>query len=282
VISYSLHWRRSGFEGFTVMDQISDADLKTLQNAKNLLENPGVAVKVTNLIGAPIEKGFELLPEDWNKNIGDVVKTALLKASDMATFTMKDIPGEESSNIWHKLGVAITGGIGGFFGLPALAVELPISTSIMLRSIADIARSEGESISDADTKQACLTVFALGGESVDDDCAESTYYAVRTALAKSVATASEFLVNKKLTEESAPVLVRLIAAIAERFSIQITEKVAAQAVPAIGAAGGAFINTIFMDHFQDMAKGHFTVRRLERKYGDELVRSVYDGLPKLG
>lgn len=104
---------------------------------------------------------------------------------------------------------------------------------------------------------------------------------MRTALAKSVATASEFLVNKKLTE-SAPGLVRLIAAIAERFSIQITEKVAAQAVPAIGAAGGAFINTIFMDHFQDMAKGHFTVRRLERKYGDELVRSVYDGLPKLG
>ncbi|MDZ3995304.1 EcsC family protein [Pseudomonas sp. Teo4] len=264
------------------MDKISDVDLKALQNARNLLENPGVAVKVTNLIGAPIEKGFELLPKDWNKNIGDVVKTALLKASDMATSTMKDVPGEESSNIWHKLGVAVTGGIGGFFGLPALAVELPISTAIMMRSIADIARSEGESISDAETKQACLTVFALGGESVDDDCAESTYYAVRTALAKSVASASEFLVTKKLTEEGAPVLVKLIAAIAERFSVQVTEKVAAQAVPAIGAAGGAFINTIFMDHFQDMARGHFTVRRLEKKYGAELVRSVYDGLPKFG
>lgn len=264
------------------MDQISVEDRKSLQSAKNLLENPGVAVKVTNLLGAPIEKGFELLPKDWNKNIGDVVKAALLKASDMATFTMKDVPGEESSNIWHKLGVAITGGVGGFFGVAALAVELPISTSIMMRSIADIARSEGESISDADTKQACLTVFALGGESVDDDCAESAYYAVRTALAQTVAGASEFLLTKKITEEGAPVLIRLIAAIAERFSIQVTEKVAAQAVPAIGAAGGAIINTIFMDHFQDMAKGHFTVRRLERKYGKDFVKSVYAELPKIG
>jgi hypothetical protein len=42
--------------------------------------------------------------------------------------------------------VATTGGVGGLFGLPALAIELPISTTIMLRSIADIARSEDEDI----------------------------------------------------------------------------------------------------------------------------------------
>jgi hypothetical protein len=34
--------------------------------------------------------------------------------------------------------------VGGGFGLAALPVELPISTIIMLRSIGDIARSEGE------------------------------------------------------------------------------------------------------------------------------------------
>ena len=51
---------------------------------------------------------------------------------------------------------------------------------------------------------------------------------------------------------------------------------AAQAVPVIGAAGGALINTLFMDHFQDMAHGHFTVRRLERKYGEEVVKLAYE------
>lgn len=261
---------------------ISEQDKRELQVAKNLLENPGLAAKLTNLIGIPIEKGLGLLPDNWNKNIGEVTQTALLKASDAAIFTMKDIPGEASSNIWHKLGVAVSGGVGGFFGITAMAVELPISTSIMLRSIADIARSEGETITNIETKLACLEVFALGGNSKSDDGTESGYYAVRAALAKSVADASEFIANKTLTEEGAPLLIRFIAKIAERFGIQVTEKAAAQAIPAIGAAGGAIINTIFMDHFQDMARGHFLVRKLERKHGKETIKQLYAELPKLG
>ena len=55
----------------------------------------------------------------------------------------------------------------------------------------------------------------------------------------------------------------------------LQEKAAAQAVPAIGAAGGAIINTLFIDHFQDMARGHFIIRRLERKYGKEAVEATY-------
>jgi hypothetical protein len=50
------------------------------------------------------------------------------------------------------------------------------------------------------------------------------------------------------------------------------------AVPAIGAAGGAAINLLFIDHFQDMAPGHFIVRKLERAYGAELVRAEYERL----
>lgn len=259
-----------------------ESDRKDLQSAKNLLENPGVAAKVTNLIGTPIEKSFGLLPDNWKGNIVEITKTALMKASDAAIFTMKDLPGESSSNIWHKLGVATSGGVGGFFGFAAIAVELPVSTTIMLRSIADIARSEGESISDIEVKLACLEVFALGGPGESDDGTESGYYAVRAALAKSVADAAEFLAAKTVTEKGAPFLIKFITKVAERFSVQITQKAAAQAVPAIGAAGGAIINTVFMDHFQDMAKGHFVVRRLERKHGKDVVQKVYQELPKLG
>jgi hypothetical protein len=71
---------------------------------------------------------------------------------------------------------------------------------------------------------------------------------------------------------------RLITAIAARFGIVVSEKAAAQAVPVLGAAGGALINTIFIDHFQDTARGHFIVRRLERNYGQDLVRQEYDRL----
>ena len=144
--------------------------------------------------------------------------------------------------------------------------------------IADIARAEGESVSDLETKLACLEVFALGGKSKEDDGAESGYYAVRTALAKSVLDASEFLTKKAITDQGSPILVKFTAEIAKRFGIQVTEKAAAQAVPAIGAAGGAIINTIFIGHYQDMATGHFIIRRLERVYGKELVQKEYNKL----
>jgi hypothetical protein len=250
-------------------------DLNDLKKAKTLLENPGIAIKITNLLGTPIEKGFELLPDNWNEKVGEVTQKALTNAVHAAVFTLKDSSEEEASNVWHKIAVATTGGIGGFFGLPALAIELPVSTTIILRSIADIARSEGETISKIESKIACIEVFALGGPSKSDNASESGYFAIRAALAQSITKAAEYISEKGLVGESAPALVRLIIKIAERFSIQVSQKAAAQAVPAIGAAGGAIINTLFIDHFQDMARGHFIVRRLERKYGKEIVEATY-------
>ena len=259
----------------------SDQDIGELQFAKNLLENPGLAAKFSSLVGTPIEKGFALLPDNWNSRISDVTHTALKKSFDIAVFSMKDIPGEEASNKWHKVGAAVSGGVGGLFGIPALAVELPVSTSIMLRSVADVARSEGESVSDVETRMACIEVFAFGGSNQSDDGTESGYFAVRSALAKSVAEAAEHVARKGLTDQAAPALVRLISRIAERFGIQVSQKAAAQAIPAIGAAGGAIINTLFIDHFQDMARGHFIIRKLERKYGQQAVRELYNSLPAL-
>ncbi len=257
--------------------ELSSYDRQCLAQAKQLLENPGLAAKMSNAIGSPIEQGLKLLPQNWNSSINDLTQKALIKASDAAIFTLKD-SANASSNRLHKLGVAVTGGVGGFFGVAGIAVELPISTTIMLRSIADIARAEGESIRDLDTKLACIEVFALGGKSADDDGSESGYYAVRTALAKSVLDASEFVAKKAITDKGSPLLVKITAEVAKRFGIQVTEKAAAQAIPAIGAAGGAIINTIFIGHYQDMATGHFIVRRLERQYGKERIQGEYQRL----
>ncbi len=257
---------------------LEEADWRDLRRARMLLENPGIAAKITNALGMPIEKGFRLLPRDWKEKVGEITQAALHKAVHAAVNTMQDIPGEESSEMLHKIAVAATGGIGGFFGLPALAVELPVSTAIMLRSIADIARSEGEYISDIDSRMACLEVFALGGTSRRDDASETGYFAVRAALAQSVTDAARHVAERGLAGKGSPALLRLIVQIAERFGIQVSQKAAAQAVPAIGAAGGALINTLFIDHFQDRARGHFIVRRLERKYGTETVKTAFNSL----
>jgi hypothetical protein len=179
----------------------------------------------------------------------------------------------------HKVAVATSGAIGGAFGLAALGVELPISTGLILRSIADIAASEGENPRHLDTKLACLTVFALGSpKDRRDDAAESGYFAARTALAGAVTEAAKHLAQKGLTKGGGPALVRLISLITARFGIVVSEKTAAQLIPVIGAAGGALINTIFIGHYQDMARGHFIVRRLEKIHGEEPVREAYDKL----
>ena len=162
--------------------------------------------------------------------------------------------------------------------MPALAIELPVSTTIMLRSIADIARSEGEDLHHPDGRLQCLQVLALGGKLREDDTAESTYFAARAALAKAVSEAAEFVAKRGLAQKGAPVIVRLITQITSRFSMVVSEKVAAQAVPLVGAFGGAAINTLFIHHFQDMARGHFIIRRLERVHGQEEVRKLYDEL----
>ena len=105
---------------------------------------------------------------------------------------------------------------------------------------------------------------------------ESGYFAVRAVLAKSVSEAARYVLERGLAEETAPVILRFVSQIATRFGVVVSQKLAAQAVPIIGAAGGAAINYAFIDHFQTVARGHFTVRRLERLYGPTLVRAEYD------
>lgn len=254
---------------------IAQDDMNDLEKARALLENPGLAAKLSHLLGTPIEKGISMLPDGWHVKINAMARAALSRALHAAVLTMKDAPGKAASNRLHKLAVAATGGLGGMFGLPALSVELPVSTTIMLRSIVDIARSENEDIHDPETQMACLEVFALGGPHQSDDASETGYFAVRASLAQSISNASAYLARNGLVTDGAPALVRLITQVANRFSIQVSEKVAAQAVPAIGAAGGAMVNTLFIDHFQDMARGHFIVRRLEKAYGREIVEAAY-------
>ena len=233
---------------------------------------------MANLLGGPIEKGFELLPKGWSETVHKATKAALLKSLQVAVSTLGRNTRKRSSERFHKLLVGASGGLGGAFGLVALPIELPISTTIMLRSIADIARSEGHPIGALATKLSCLEVFALGGRSQADNAAESGYWAVRMTLAKAISEAASYIAERGIIEESAPAIVRLLASIASRFGVVVSEQVAAKSVPVVGAAAGSSINVLFIDHFQDMARGHFIVKRLEARHGSEMVRNAYDTL----
>ncbi len=262
-----------------ILDQeLTDADLNELKKAKTRLEYPSLAIKIANLVGRPIEAGFKLLPKNWNLKVSEITQAALLKGLEFSINTMGTLEAKESQNWLHKLLVVGSGAAGGAVGLASLAVELPFSTCVILRSIADIARSEGHNIALLDIKLACLEVLALGGKSPHDDAVESGYWMVRGVLAKSISEAAGYLAEKGLAEKGAPPLVRLIAAIASRFSIVITEEAAAKAIPVVGAVSGGAINYLFMNHFQEMARGHFVVKRLEKKYGTGRIEEAYKKL----
>jgi hypothetical protein len=257
---------------------MSSEDLSDLRYAKSLLENPSIAARIANVVGMPIQIIIERMPEGAREIIRTATTKSLETALEFVTSTMRDRR-RDAANWAHKIIVAATGAAGGAFGLPALTIELPVSTIVMLRSVVDIARSEGERIKSPEAKLACLEVFALGGRERSDDPAGSSYFAVRGVLAKALAEAAEYIVERGVAQETAPPLMRFIAQIASRFGVPVSEKAMAQSLPIVGAAGGALINALFIDHFQDVGRGHFIVRRLERTYDPELVRREYLKLP---
>ncbi|MDD1627724.1 MAG: EcsC family protein [Methylococcaceae bacterium] len=253
---------------------MQQADFVALVHAAESLETMSLATRMSQLVGMPIEKAMAALPGHWADIVTRITKMALKKALDGALLSLKAAPDEPSNKI-HQVLASISGALGGSFGIAALAIELPVSATIMMRSIADIARSEGEDLDDLDTRMACLTVFALSGGGAGSESADTSYYAVRSFLTKALNDTANHVAVRGLSKEGAPVLVKLLSAVSTRFSLPVSEKLVAQAIPAIGLIGGASVNLLFINHYQKMAKAHFTVRRLERRYGEALIKQAY-------
>jgi hypothetical protein len=253
-------------------------DLEDLRLAKRKLESPSLTVELASLIGQPLEAGMKLLPKRFSGQVHTITQAALLRAIDIAIGSLAKKPKMGRREALHRWLSAGSGAIGGAVGLWSLPVEIPLSTTLVLRSIADIAREEGHDLERLDVRMACLEVFALGGASTKDNAAESSYWLIRGSLSKAFADAATHLAQRGMVAEGAPPLVRLAATLASRFSINISAQAAAKAIPVVSAATGAAINLLFMQHFQDMARGHFIVKRLEAKYGSETIQEIYKEL----
>ncbi|AMV41456.1 EcsC family protein [Paraburkholderia caribensis] len=264
---------------------LSADDLAALRRAKHELESPALTMKLASIVGSPMEKLISRMPSIASDKVNDATQLALRKCLQIALRTLGRPMGgaplgvsDRPSNLLHKFAVATTGAAGGAFGLFALPVELPVTTTLMFRSICDIARSEGEDLSSVDAQLQCLTVLGMGGTSKADDDADYGYFIMRGALAQAVSKASSEIATKGFTTHGSAALLRLLNTIAARFSVQVSEQIAAKSIPAIGAVLGAMVNTVFIDHFQQVAHGHFTVRRLERQYGTEAVQAAYQAI----
>ena len=257
---------------------LSELDREVLFAAVRRLEQQSFVSRIAALAGRPVGLVSRALPAPASALVARATALALDRALDIALFSLRARPRTVSrtrGRVLHSVLACASGGIGGAFGLTGLAIELPVSTAIMLRAIAAIAQREGEDLADPRAGLACLEVFALGATAAGGDAPENDYFVIRDRLAPRVVEVTDFAVDKTAVRKSAPVIVRFVAQIAARFGIVVSEKAAAQAIAVVGAAGGAAVNLAFIEHFQDLAHGHFTVRRLERVYGSDPVRAEY-------
>ena len=264
------------------MSDFSSSDLADLQGAVQKLEAQSFAMTVAAKVGMPVEALLRMLPARFQDGIGTAVNKALEQCLQVALHAGGPDGSSPGSKRAHTAAAAVSGAVGGFFGMAGLAVELPVTTTIMLHSIVAIARAQGEDLSQPESALACLQVLALGPErgqgSGSGEALDSAYYATRAALAQATREAAAFVAQKGVSREGAPALVAFLGRIAARFGLEVSEKAAAQLVPVAGAAGGLALNVLFTQHFQQLAEGHFTIRRLERKYGAATVQAGYQRL----
>jgi hypothetical protein len=211
------------------MSTMSGLEFVELREAARKLETQSLAMKVADQIGVPVETLLHMLPKSAQKSVGAAVQKALERCLQVALrigpkrdpkagALSRPLRPPVQHRRMHVAAAAVSGAVGGFFGLPGMLVELPITS---------------------------------------------------------------FLVQKGAAKEGAPALVSFLSRVAARFGMEVSEKVAAELVPIAGALGGLTLNVMFSRHFQDVAEGHFTVRRLERKYGAEEVRVRYERARRL-
>jgi hypothetical protein len=253
---------------------IAPADHAALKNAVKYLEGRNFAAKLADYAGVPVNRVLGVLPKAVNKQLSGLVRSAVMKGLEVAVDTLDDKPPRSPAMGFSSFLAGVTGGVSGLFGFGALAFELPLTTTLMLRAIAEIAQHQGEDLSTIEARLACLEVFAYGAKRADENL-DVGYYAARALISKYSHDIAALALERGAIDASAPVVASLVSEIVSRFGLVVSDKVAAGALPILGAVGGATVNIVFMDHFQRVAHAHFTLRRLERTYGSAHIKERY-------
>ncbi|BDV40569.1 EcsC family protein [Methylocystis bryophila] len=254
--------------------EISAEDLADLRKAVRLLENQGFTRLLNNVAGKPAGKALEFVPRRLKNKIDKIVSGALKQGLQLALASLDGKDAAPPKKITSTLISSLAGGLSGFFGLAGLAAELPVTLTVMLRSIAEIARSQGEDLSLLPARLACMEVLALGAP-VEEKHDQSSYYLARDEFSRFSGNAAEALSGRGVDAARSPEVNGFLGQVGAKFGVVVWERAAASSVPIIGVAGGAAGNALFIRYFQDLATGHFIVRKLERAYGEAIVRARF-------
>jgi hypothetical protein len=216
----------------------------------------GMLMKAINFVGGQVEDGLKMLPKSTRTQIDQMVRSTLQKSYDVASKSRSGIGQRIGSDRVHKLMGTVSGAVGGFGGLPTAIAELPVATTVIFRAVHHVAAEYGEDPDAPETRMECLAVFGAGGPGSEDDGIDTAFIGARLSI-------------------SGAAVKGLISKVAPKFAAILSQKLATQAVPVLGAAAGAGTNYAFVDYYVSMAHVHFGLRRLARTYGDVAVTDEF-------
>lgn len=262
--------------------------------AEGFFSNPGKMARLLAWAGRPAEMMHARLPETVKAAVTRASEIAIRKAVVTAIRTLPKSTGDEGLNTalnvslilpgesirssrLHRTLTSISGAAGGFFGLPALTIELPLTTVLILRAITDQARLFGHDVNSIETQLECVMVFAMSTAATDAPVAR--YYLARASLIgalREAATVGGAMATRDLIagveKGTLPIFAKLVSSVSEKFQIRVSQKFIAESLPFIGAVGGGALNYAFTDHFVTTARFHFGVRALEKKHGQSQIQ----------
>ncbi|TDL81402.1 protein EcsC [Palleronia sediminis] len=206
----------------------------------------GLGMQVLSMLGGQAEDLLARLPMPVRRGLDGATRRALeiaLNAAQASRGRIADRPDWLNRVVTTAMGAA-----GGAGGLPTALAELPVTTTVLLRAIQGIAADLDFDPGDPKVRAQCLQVFAAAGPLARDDGTDMAFLSTRVAL-------------------SGPAVHGVISKVAPRLATVLGQKLAAQAVPLIGAAAGAATNYAFTSYYQEMARVYFGLRALARDSG---------------
>ncbi|MGR3762100.1 EcsC family protein [Roseobacteraceae bacterium NS-SX3] len=201
----------------------------------------GYGIELLNLLGSRAENLLDRLPGPVREGLGGATEQALHLAMRGASRSRRFVP-DQSTGVNRAVSAAM-GAAGGAAGLPGALVELPATTAFLLRTIQGEAAKLGFNPEAQSVTFDCVQVFSAAGPLAHDDGSDLGFLTLRLSL-------------------SGGAMQKLMAHVVPKLSVVLGQKLAAQAVPVLGAVAGATTNYIYSGYYQEMAQVHFGLRRL--------------------
>lgn len=225
-----------------------DREIADLAHALRRANGP--VMSLVNRLGGGIEKQLSALPPRLRDEV-ERISAASLSAAFGAGGVVPRL-GRRGT-----LAAAIaSGAAGGAGGLVTSVAELPVTIAVMLKAIREEAEAAGFDPAEDVVRAACIEVFAAGSPLAEDDGVDTSFLSARLTL-------------------TGPALQRVIATVAPRLAVAMGQKLAAQAVPVLGAVSGAALNAAYLRYYREMARIRFALMRLTVQHGAEAVMARF-------